>query len=295
MTARSLLMLLALPACLLKPSPPGNGVDDANRAGDGGSGGSGSGSDGSGSGSDGSGVMKMVPRVIANAYYSEGLAHSSGMTGSGYSISTAGIIDGDVVLLIANIDNGINDDFELPGPNFTRLFDYKYGADGQTYFAAYAIAHDEGAVYTGAYTQTGGSQNAAMTLLAIAGADTSNPINYFNDHLGSNAVQSPIAEVTGGSDATTTDSCVVVVAAGADWENSAGGTVVEEVSSEVMLLAELTDEGNLSTNLEWTSQTVGWFPQPTAGPLGSNSIKLVSGSAEMGQPWGIVIAVAPAP
>jgi hypothetical protein len=290
MTARSLFVLLALPACLLKPSPPSdNGVSDANQTSDGHS------SDaGSGSGS-GSGVVKMVPRVIANAYYSEGVANSSGMSGSGYSIPTTGILDGDLVILIANIDNGINDDFALPGSNFMKLFDAKYGADGQTYFAAYGVAHNVGAVYTGAYVQTGGSQNAAMTLLAIAGADTSNPINYFKDHLGSDAVQSPDAEVTGETDATTTNNCVAVVAAGADWENSAGGTVVEELPSELMLLAELTDEGNLKTQMEWTSQTVGWFPQPTAGLLGSNSISLVTGSAEMGQPWGIVIAVAPAP
>jgi hypothetical protein len=284
MTMRALLVTIALPACLLKPSPPGNGTTDASQTSDGHGSGSGSGSD----------AMNMVPRVIANAYYGGSAAHSPNMTSTGYSISTTGVHDGDLLLLIANIDNG--EDFEIPAPpNFATMYDDFYGTDGQTYFVAYKIANGEADTYQGDYVSTGGSQMGAMTLVAIAGADPVNPINDYNTYVGSDYENSPVlAPVTTASDATTVDNCLVIVAAGADWENTSGGTdIVEGFTGSATLLTELTDQGSAATTLEWTSQTLGYFTQAGSGSLGTNTINIHADSAEMGEPWGVVIAVAP--
>jgi hypothetical protein len=296
MNVRALLVTIALPACLLKPSPPGNGTNDGGQTGDGGSGsgGSGSGSGGSGSGSSGgSDGSAMVPRVLAKAWYSD-VGMSQNMGSSAYWISTFGVQDGDFLLLIANMDNGSDDEFVSP-PNFTKLDDhYYYGGDGQTFYAAYAVANGEPDHYSEAYKYEAGSRMTAMALIAIAGADTSDPPNVSNYYLGTSAVVSPQAEITSSDDITTVNNCAVVVAAGADWLHF-DTSVAEEMPSQVPLLAELTDQGDLATDADWTSLTVGWFPQVAAGPLPDYSITLATGSADMGEAWGVVIAVAPAP
>jgi hypothetical protein len=115
-----------------------------------------------------------VPRHIANAYFtnwSGATFQSPGMMHGGFEIPTDGIVDGDLVLFIANIDNGGPTVWPDPiAPGFQQLVQQFYGADGQTYVVAWKIAGGEPATYSGTYGGGIMSASATISLVAVSGA-----------------------------------------------------------------------------------------------------------------------------
>src|SRR5690348_858154 len=85
-------------------------------------------------------AQTLSARLIRNAYFnSNGM--SPGMSQAGYQIATQGIGPGDLVLFIANIDNGTSDDnvWVLPD-DFHQVRQKFFGTDGQTFVIAWHVA-----------------------------------------------------------------------------------------------------------------------------------------------------------
>src|SRR5438477_30533 len=81
-----------------------------------------------------------TPRLISTAWFN-GAGSTAGMTHSGFSIPTTGVSDGDLLILIANVDNGSSALWPNPiAPGFTQLAQTYFGSDGQTYVADWKIA-----------------------------------------------------------------------------------------------------------------------------------------------------------
>ena len=123
-----------------------------------------------------------MPRLIAQAWYSSATAttyaSTVGMTKMGFEIPTAGIVDGDLVLFIASIDNGSNTVWPNPiAPGFTQLAQNFYGSDGETFVVAYKLASGEPPKYTGTYGSGIGSGSSAIALIAVSGANKVMPID----------------------------------------------------------------------------------------------------------------------
>jgi hypothetical protein len=230
----------------------------------------------------------FVPRLIANAYYSGGGA-TGGMSPTGFSIQTAGVVDGDLVLFIASIDNG--NDMAWPsavGMGFHQLAQKFFGIDGQTYVAQWKIADHEPETYFGDYGAGINSADTTISLIAIAGASTAMPINAFvHGNGGNTGGTSPVVGNSVGV-TTTVPGCLILYAGGADWQ-AANGTTTFTAPAGFTKVTAFGDHGDAS--FEWTSQQVDYKLQAAAGPTGTLSGKLES--TVTGIPWSMVIAVAP--
>lgn len=229
-----------------------------------------------------------LPRFISSSYYSGGAAFPTGMTASGFAITTTGVVDGDLLLIIANVDNGGTTVWPIPiAPGFNQLAQDYFGSDGQTYVASWKIASGEPAIYTGNYGPGAGSSAAVITLIAVSGVSAAQPINAFVANHGSGAGTSPTVATSPGV-TTTVPNCALVYAAGADWLSSPG-TNTFTVPSGYHSLAQLGDHGD--NGWDWSSQMVAWGTQAAAGATGSISGTL--GSTQTGIPWAVVFAIAP--
>jgi hypothetical protein len=239
-------------------------------------------------------------RFIANAYReggpdSSGAYGTFGMSEAGYAVLTTGINDGDLVLLIANSDNGANNLFNVPA-GFTQIVQREYGTDGQTYVIAYKIAGStEPMQYTGTYNpQVSSSHAATVSLIAITGYNAANPIEalYPTDH------QTPTdpADVSSAGIVTTANNSLLIYAAGADWTPSNGENAATVPSGYTLL----TSIGDRDTHWDWTSQVIAKMPQAIAGSTGalSNTLTGISYSDHTthipGGGWNVLLAIAPA-
>jgi len=241
--------------------------------------------------SDG-GVVTPVPRLIAQAWYSDfsGTTYAStvGMTKTQFEVPTAGIVDGDLVVFIANIDNGSNTLWPDPiAPGFTQIAQAYYGSDGQTFVAAYKIAHNEPPKYTGTYGQGNGSGSSVITLIAVSGANSAKPVD---NSLASFSSAPGMTPVDGGSTGfvTTAANCTLLLAGGVDWLG-AGGTNTFTLPGGFTSLSQLGDHGTAAW--DWTSQQVSWSTQPLAGATGA--VHWSAMGSQNGQSWTVLIAVAP--
>jgi hypothetical protein len=228
-----------------------------------------------------------TPRLISTAWFS-GTGNSAGMSHSGYSIATSGVADGDLLLLIANVDNGSASLWPNPmAPGFTQLVQTFFGSDGQTYVVDWKIASGEPATYTGTYQTGVGSSAAVMALIAVGNANAAMPINTFaTGNAGTTASMPTTASSPGVT--TTVPNCTILYAAGSDWLSSPGSNSFTLPAGYTSLM-EGGDHGD--NNWDWTSQMVGWKTQPAAGMSGTISGTLTSGINGIG--WTVVIAVAP--
>jgi hypothetical protein len=241
--------------------------------------------------SDG-GVVTPVPRLIAQAWYSDfsGTTYAStvGMTKTQFEVPTAGIVDGDLVVFIANIDNGSNTLWPDPiAPGFTQIAQAYYGSDGQTFVAAYKIAHNEPPKYTGTYGQGNGSGSSVIALIAVSGANSAKPVD---NSLASFSSAPGMTPVDGGSTGfvTTAANCTLLLAGGVDWLG-AGGTNTFTLPGGFTSLSQLGDHGTAAW--DWTSQQVSWSTQPLAGATGA--VHWSAMGSQNGQSWTVLIAVAP--
>jgi hypothetical protein len=274
---RFALLALFASGCLLKPD---------RVTGDGGVGDSGH--------HDGGGLdanPDFVPRLIARAYWNnDGGMSSPNMTGTSYSLASSGVVEGDLLLIIGNIDNGPT---VSPPDGFQPIMHHFFGEDGQTYFAFSKVATgNQPAAYSCTYTNYT-SGGATFVLLAIHGAnpDTSN-FRIENDpctsSCGSPQVPAPSSGVT-----TTAPGSLVVYAAGADWRGQSS-TAGFMMPSGFTQLAAFGDKGN--GDYWWSTEMVGWELAPTTGPTGtiSGTLTDISGNNVFGSFWSFVIAIAPA-
>jgi hypothetical protein len=234
-----------------------------------------------------------TPRLIAQAWFSDATAttyaSTVGMKKTGFEVTTAGIVDGDLVLFIASIDNGSNTVWPNPiAPGFTQIAQNFYGSDGQTFVVAYKIASGEPPKYTGTYGSGIGSGSSTIALIAVSGASSAMPIDNSLASFASTAGMNP---VNGGSSGfvTTAANCTLVLAGGADWLGL-GGSNAWVLPSGFKSLSQLGDHGTIEW--DWTSQQVAWAPQPTAGATGALNWS-ATGSPQNGQSWTVLIAVAP--
>lgn len=238
------------------------------------------------------GAVTPTPRLVAQAWFSDfsGTTYAStvGMTKNGFEIPTAGIVDGDLVLFIASIDNGSNTVWPNPiAPGFTQIAQAFYGSDGQTFVVAYKIADGEPPKYTGTYGSGIGSGSSAIALLAVSGANQVMPIDNSLASFSSAAGMSPVDGSSTGF-VTTAANCTLVLAGGVDWLG-AGGSNTFTLPNGFTSLSQLGDRGNLTW--DWTSQQVSWATQPTAGATGAVDWSALG--SYNGQSWTVLIAVAP--
>lgn len=93
-----------------------------------------------------------------------------------FALATIGVVDGDLLILVANLDNGSDTTYSNPiVPGFTQLFQKFYANDGQTFTASWKIASGEPSNFTGSYTNTV-SGSTVMALIAVKGASAVSPI-----------------------------------------------------------------------------------------------------------------------
>jgi hypothetical protein len=256
--------------------------------------------DDSGNGSSDGSIGPLAVRWIRNAYRDGGEdAVTFGtpmMSKTGYGILSADVNPGDLVLFIANVDNGSVDFWNLP-TGFTKIVQRFYGADGQTYVAAWKIAGaSEPQYYTGTY-KVGVSSSAAATisLLAVTGYDPQDPIEIAlpTDH------QAPTdpAVIDSAGIRTTKDNSLVIFAAGADWNPENGTSSVVLPSG----FQQLTSFGDRDTHWDWTNQVVAYRERATAGDTGPltgtlSGLSYADNATHIpGGGWDVVFAIAPHP
>ena len=233
-----------------------------------------------------------VARLIGNAYYSDHSGSTfefpAGMSKTSFEISTTGIVDGDLVVFIANIDNGSGTIWPNPiAPGFTQLAQAFYGGDGQSYVVAWKLAKSEPATYSGVYGSGVGSGSATITLIAVSGANQTEPINAFLSEYDPGTAVTPVPAVSTGV-TTTVPNCLLLYAAGSDWMGSPG-TNTFTLPTGFTSLTTIADRGGAMW--DWTSQMIGSAPKPATGATGA-----ISGSMEgtfTGTAWTAVIAIAP--
>lgn len=241
------------------------------------------------------GTPSLNARVIANAYWTDygGNTYSSsgGMSKTGFEVPTTGVVNGDLLLFIANIDNGSNSLWPVPiATGFTELTQHFFGSDGQTFTVSWKIANNEPSKYTGTYGPGIASGSSTITLLAISGAHPTNPIDMFQETYGATSAQNPVIPTSPGVTTTKTNT-LLVFAAGADWLNQTGSNTFV-LPPGFTQLAAFGDHGN--SQWDWTSQMIGTKPMPAAGATGTLSGELDAATIN-GYPWAVVVAIAPAP
>jgi hypothetical protein len=242
-------------------------------------------------GADG-GVVTPTPRLIANAWFSNfsgtTYASTTGMTKTAFEVPTAGIVDGDLVIFIANIDNGSNTLWPDPiAPGFTQIAQNYFGSDGQTFVVSYKIAQNEPAKYTGTYGQGNGSGSAVIALLAVSGASQVMPVDNSLASFSSDAGMSPVNGSSSGF-VTTKPNCALILAGGVDWLGQ-GGTNTFTLPGGFTKLSQLGDHGTAAW--DWTSQQVAWSTQAAAGATGT--VDWSATGSYNGQAWTVLVAVAP--
>jgi hypothetical protein len=256
--------------CLSKPDRPSLGATDAG-----------------GDGSSVDAAVMLVPRKIATAYFSSTGFSSNGMSATQYAVPTAGIQNGDLILFIANIDNGSTTVWPLPSASFHQIAQRYFGSDGQTYVASWKIANGEPTVYTGTYGQGIGSAAAAITLIAIAGADPVNPINASAVENGTSG-EMPVVSVSSGVTTTVPDA-LLIWAGGADWLGQ-NATATFATPDGYTKLAAFGDNGD--SNFAWTTLMIASRTQASPGATGT--VSGTTTSTLNGIPWGMMLAIAPA-
>jgi len=235
----------------------------------------------------------LSARLVSTSYYTDWngtttYEYPSEMSHTGYFVRTAGVVDGDLLLFIANVDNGSSTLWPNPvAPGFTQLAQNFYGNDGQTYVVAWKVASGEPASYAGNYGSGIGSSSAVIHLVAVSGAHRTSPINDFRATVGSGAGTDPVLATSPGV-TTSVPGCLIVYAAGVDWQ-SAPGSNTFSAPSGYTVIAELGDRGDMTW--DWTSQQIDTRVALAAGATGP--ITSSFDGTQIGTPWTAVIAIAP--
>jgi len=258
-----------LAGCFAAPSRPGNAPWDARI--------------------DGSPGNAPVAHKLASAWYASN-TQSSGMTTTQYSVSIGNVPDGDLILFIANIDNGGTSVWALPTPMFHQITQSYITGDGQTLFAAWTIANNEPTTYTQPYGPGIASADATITVLDITGADPASPIIAGPPSIGGSG-EDPVVMSSPGV-TTAAPNSLLIFAGGADWL-AQSSTATFTPPSGFDVIDAFGDEGTPS--FEWTTQLVASAIQASPGPTGTHTAMMSSSPARAGTPWALDLAIKPAP
>lgn len=248
---------------------------------------------------DGS-IGPLTVRWIRNAYRDGGAdtvaVGTPMMSKTGFGIPSAGVNEGDLVLFIANVDNGGQGFWKLP-QGFSMVVQRFYGQDGQTYVVAWKIAGSaEPTYYAGTYdTAVSSSAAATISLLAVTGYNQLQPIDTVleTDH------QTPTdpADIGSPGITTTVANSLLIFAGGADWTPENGTNTYAAPDGFDLL----TSVGDRNTHWDWTCQVISYKFQAAAGPTGPLTSTLTAKSyADNTTPipgggWDVLFAIAPHP
>lgn len=237
-------------------------------------------------------------RVVSQAYWTSSFGPevgTSGMSMTGYELDAPGVVDGELLVAIACIDNGSMTTWPDPlGPGFVQLDQRFWGNDGQTCAVDWKIASGEPAMYTGVYGPNIVSGSALLVLLAIDGAAPSAPIA---DRAIGNTVGAGVNPVTAVSPGVTAPvaNTLVLYATGSDWECFQSSNVTFTVPSGFAPLFASTDRGGTDHGKDWTTFQVVQRALATPGPTGTiTSTETSDGPAScVATPWTAALAIVP--
>jgi hypothetical protein len=235
-------------------------------------------------------------RVLAQAYWTNWFGTELGTPGTnitGYSIDTAGVVDGELLVLVACVDNGSDTVWPTPlGPGFTELWQRRWGNDGQTCAIDSKIADHEPAAYTGTYGPGIISGSSLLALVAIDHTAGTDPIEASMMTTGSGAGTNPVATVSPGLATTVADSLVLYVT-GSDWQCYEVTDVSFTVPAEFTSLFASSDRGGVMK--DWTTFQIDERLVPEAGSTGPiASTETSTGTAAcVATPWTAALAIAP--
>ncbi|MBV8761512.1 MAG: hypothetical protein JO257_29725 [Deltaproteobacteria bacterium] len=279
MWRRSLLIAAAaLPAsgCFIKPDRPGASHDAST-------------SDGAhDAAADSAATTPIVATKVGEAWYSaQGL--SPNMSQQQYWVQTTGIVDGDIVVFIANVDNGSNSVWMLP-TGFHQLHQIKFGNDGQTFVVGWKLAAGEPNVYTEPYGNGIISGHAVVAVFDVHGANPAGPTSTFT--LGTNQTQSPAILPSNGIAISAAHS-LLMFAGGVDWDQPDGTSVAMFTEpAGFATLEELSDQGGVM--FEWTTQMVSTIAVDAPRTAVPHMASVASSPLRIGIPWTVELAFAPA-
>jgi hypothetical protein len=235
-----------------------------------------------------------VPRLIYSAYFTDwgGTTYRSnaGMSRSTYRVSTAGVVNGDLLIVAGTIDSFSSPVWPNPiFPGFTQLAQTYYGDDGETYIIAWKIANNEPATYSGIYPSGTASASTCLTLIAVSGAHQTSPINATKI---TNGGSTNISPVTGNSTGVTTTvaNTTLIYVQGVDWQYSPGTATFTTPTGFTNIL-QIGDKGNSSW--EWGSQQIAYKFHSAIGATGAISGGQQFSSTSGGSSWTAILAIAP--
>jgi hypothetical protein len=235
-----------------------------------------------------------TPRLISTSHYSDwsGTTYKSPATMSrtNWEISTSGVVNGDLLIVVANIDNGSNTLWPNPfATGFTQLYQKFYGNDGQTLQISYKIANNEPASYSGTYVTPSVSYSSVISLIAISGANQMTPIHTSNiDHATGANKSSPITATSTGV-TTTVPNCTLVFVSSIDWME----TIATSSFTTPAGFTPLVQTGDRGTSTwDWTSTQI-YFKKTTASGASGSISSVETAAGRTGIDLRGVIAVCP--
>jgi hypothetical protein len=268
-SVRRAAVLLVLAGCFTKPGAPGDG-----------------------DGSVGGGPAP-VARLLHKANFSN-FGNTPGTTHDGFTISTSGIVDGELLLFIAQIDNGTTRTWPLID-GFTQLSQDSYGMhDTQTSVIEMKIADHEPSEYVGTYKDIGTMNSGAsiVTLLAVSGADPMTPIADTDIFVDIDYFDTARGKVSGVV-TTRPDSTLIYVNSG-DWLSMGSGQGFFVEPPGFTKILEMGDHGDNS--FDWGTMEISSMAEHAVGPVPD----VVGSSSAVGGPgtlmatgYGAVIVVQP--
>lgn len=238
-----------------------------------------------------------VARVVSQAYWTNWFdmpnpIGTPGTSFTGYSLPTQGVADGELLLIVACVDNGSDTVWPDPlGPGFTQIEQRRWGNDGQSCSVNWKIASSEPAAYTGTYGPGIVSASALLVLLAVSGADT------IDDHMftyGAGTGTNPVSATSPGVTTSAPDS-LVVYATGSDWECFEVTSVAFTVPAGFTQLFVSTDRGGIANRKDWTAFQIATRPMSVPGATGAiTSSETSDGSPQcLATPWTAAIVIPP--
>ncbi len=242
--------------------------------------------------------LRLISTAYAGSHEGNPVVRSSlGMTATTWEITAGGIADGDLLLFIANVDNGDNSNSIWRGLDtlgFSQLVQNFYnGGDGQTFIVDWKIAAGEPGKYTGTFGNGVSSAAATIMLLAVTGYDPARmtPIadSIYANEPGMTGTMPSTATSPGVT--TTVADTLLVWATGSDWLSAVGGSNTFTAPTGFTSLMTLGDHGN--PMFDWTSEQIAYHVQTQPGFTGQIQGTLTGTVA--GTPWDVVLAIPPPP
>jgi len=212
------------------------------------------------------------------------------MTISTYEISTAGVVNGDLLIFLGSVDSINSNAWPNPiAPGFTQLDQTYFGQDLQTVVTAWKIANAEPPTYSAPYVGgPAGPMSAALSLIAISGADQAQPLRQ-TFSIAQTSQPAANASFSSPGVTTTVPNCLVLVAAMVDWQGTPPGTNTADWQPGFTELVHVGDRGDGSS--DWSTVGVAYRVFPLAQATGV--INATFPSTRTGMTWHGVVAVCP--